>query len=272
MLHEHKPPSPRCARPSSAGARSGWAVASEPRARAHQAPACTLPAGSQEPPRGLGTPVHTQQGPGHKASLQDSGLATLPDEEGGRPCSLASWRRLNRPTPPGWGWVRAAPSPATGRLEGGQGPVSSQGELLPGQHCPRLRVHEGTGVRPVPSQGRQVLGLGWKHGEPRKADQPKVTTWPPPTCGDTPQRAENHCSNTHLYRKVPSSTTAEKGRNNPNSHQQMNGYQNVVYAYVPRLITQPWKGVMLFLMLPRGGTVKTGCNRRAARHQRSPRV
>ena len=92
--------------------------------------------GPRNPP-GLGTPVHTQQGLRHKASLQDPGLATLPDEEGGGPRSLASWRRLNRPGPPGWGWVRAASSPATGRPEGGQRPVSSQGELLPGQQRPR---------------------------------------------------------------------------------------------------------------------------------------
>ena len=123
-----------------------------------------------------------------------------------------------------------------------------------------------------PLPGQTGAGLARKHGEPRKADQPKVTTWPPPTRGDTPQRAENRCSNTHLYRKVPRSTTAKKGRNNPNSQQQMTEYQNMVYAYVPRLITQLWKGVTLFLMLPRGGTVKTGCNRTAARHQRSPRV
>ena len=123
---------------------------------------------------------------------------------------------------------------------------------------------------PLPGQTGAGSGpAAWRTQGSRSA---KATTRPPPTRGDTSQRAENRCSNTHLYRKVPSSTTAKKGRNNPNSHQQMNGYQNVAYAYVPWLITQPWKGVMLFLMPPRGGTVKTGCNRTAARHQRSPRV
>lgn len=65
--------------------------------------------------------------------------------------------------------------------------------------------------------------------------------------GHTP-RAENRCSNKHLHRTVPSSTTAKKSRKKPNPHQQMSGYQNAVHAYVPRLITQPRKGVTLFLM------------------------
>lgn len=38
-----------------------------------------------------------------------------------------------------------------------------------------------------PLPGQAGAGPAQKHGGPRKAVQPKVTTWPPPTRGDTPQ-------------------------------------------------------------------------------------
>ena len=172
MLHERKPPSPRCATPPALEPGAGGQLLLNPELGSVR----SLPAPCLQGPRnplGPGTPMHTQQGPGHNASLQDPGLATLPDEEGGGPRSLASWRRLNRPRPPGWGWVRYAPSPATGSPEGGQRPVSSQVELPPGQQRPRLHVHEGTGVWPVPSQGRQVLVWPGSMENPGKQISPK---------------------------------------------------------------------------------------------------
>lgn len=119
--------------------------------------------------------------------------------------------------------MRKAGSTLTGQLEEaeparatwmglGQGcPISSHREaggraeasLLPRRAparsaAPQVHVHEETGVWPVPSQGRQVLGLARQHGEPRKADQPKRPHGPLPPVGTHPKERRTAVQ-THTY-------------------------------------------------------------------------
>ena len=111
---------------------------------------------------GLLLSIHTQEGSGLTASLQDPRHqpSLLQIKEGGSH-SLASWRRLSWPRPPKRSCTRAAPLPSHREARG-----RAEASRLPGESScsvgtsPGWMRTEGTGERPGLLPGQAGAGPG----------------------------------------------------------------------------------------------------------------